>query len=205
MRKIKLGFKKYADAALLLVAQAVLQSLTGNPFYSTPIPGLAVFQTAIDDYSAALTLAKDRGKNNVAAKNARKQELIELMIQLAKYCMLTAGTNLEALISSGFPLTKTPQPAPPIEAPVIIKMDNGVNSGDLAIAVSKSKGSQSFVFEYTPDAITDSSVWTAVNSTTSKITLSGLEPGKKYWIRVTAIGSKGQVVTCEAVLTKVVQ
>lgn len=205
MKKINLGFSRYADAVLLVVAQTILAALTGNLYFPTPTPTLAVLQAAVDDYAAALSAAKDRGKNNVAAKNTRRKELIALLQQLGRYCMLTAGTNIDALISSGFELSKTRQPMPPIEAPSITKMDNGVNSGDLLIAVDRPKGAKGYIFEYTLDAITDSSVWTSITTTTSKATIAGLEPGKKYWFRVTIIGAKGQAVTCEPVLSKVVQ
>ena len=182
-----------------------MQNLTGSTIYVSPTPTLAVFQTGIDDYATALSAAKDRGKNNVAAKNARKKELVDLLVQLANYCMLTANSDTEALVASGFPLTKIRQPTPPLEAPVIKKMDSGANSGDLLVVIGKVKGSSGALFEYTADPITENSVWTGQNSTSCKTVLTGLVPGKRYWIRVTIFGYKKQSITCEPVLSKVIQ
>lgn len=204
MKRIKVGFKRLADAIILLVARTVLQNLTGNLFYVTPTPTLAVLQTAINDYDAALTAAKDRGKNSVAAKNARKEELADLLVQLSNYCMATNST-LEALVSTGFDLTKNRTPVPPVEAPVILKIENGINSGDIIVTIDAVKGRKAFLIEYTPDPITADSVWVSQNTCTCKTTITGLEVGKRYWIRVTVFGKGQQAATCEPVLTKVIQ
>lgn len=204
MKKIKIGFTQFADAVILLIARTVLQNLTGNIYYATPTPTLANFLTCINDYDAALTAAKDRGRNSVAAKNARRKDLVNMMVQLAAYCMAT-DASLEALISTGFELTKTRTPLPPVEAPVITKMENGINSGDLVIAIGDVKGKRAFLIEYTQDPLTADSVWEFQNSSVCKNTISGMEAGKKYWIRITVIGKAQQTATCEPVLTKVIQ
>jgi hypothetical protein len=40
---------------------------------------------------------------------------------------------------------------------------------------------------------------------TWKTVLTGLVPGKKSWLRVTIIGVKKQSITCEPVLSKMIQ
>lgn len=74
MKKLNLGFGKYSDSNLLVAGQAILVAMTGNTHFPTPSPTLATVTTAINDYSAALSAAKEGGKTNVATKNAKKNK-----------------------------------------------------------------------------------------------------------------------------------
>jgi hypothetical protein len=76
MKKVNLGFSKYTEANLLVIAQAILAALTTNAFFPTPVPTLAVLQTAITDYSEALSAAKDGGKTNIAVKMPARKSLL---------------------------------------------------------------------------------------------------------------------------------
>lgn len=75
----------------------------------------------------------------------------------------------------------------------------------LVMLLGDVKGKKAFLIEYTTDPITADSVWQFQNSATCKTTISGLEVGKKYWIRITVIGKGQQTATCDPVLTKVIQ
>ena len=205
MKKINLGFGKYSDANLLVLAQASAAALTGNSYYPTTSPTLAQYQTFIGSYSDALSAAKDRSKNNVAAKNAAKVALINTMVSLAMDLMKTADGNLQALISTSLPLSKQRQPMPPLDKPQIMKMEDGVNSGELLVIIAALLGARTFVYQYTEDPLTAGSVWQGQNATTTKVLLSDLEPGKRYWIRVIAYGTNEQEVYSEAILSPIIR
>lgn len=206
MKKILLDFSRYADGPLLVLSQAILAALTGNAFFpALSNPSLADFQTAVNAYEAALAAAADRGRNNVAAKYARKTELINLLFKMALQCMKVADSNLEALISSGFPLSKTKAPLPPLGIVTIDRIELGLNSGELAVFLLSLTGARTYVYQYTPDPLTPDSEWTNLNSTITKETITGLEVGKRYWIRVIAYGTNNQMTVCDPVLSKIVQ
>jgi hypothetical protein len=205
MQRINLGFGRYTDAALLVIAQAILAALTGNTFFPTPTPTLAALQTAVEAYSEALAAAVDGGKTAVAAKNARKQELMDLLVQLGIYVMLTANGDVEMLSSSAFPLTKDRQPLPPLEKPEITKMESGINSGELHVSINAVKGARTYVYQYTLDPLSQGSNWVSNNSTLVKFGFNNLEVGKKYWCRVVAYGKNEQMVVSDPVLSRVVQ
>jgi hypothetical protein len=205
MKKINLGLSRYTDAALLVLAQAILAALTGNAFFPTPVPALSLLQTVINDYIAALSAAQEGGKTNVATKNARKQDLIELLIQLANYVMLTANGDEVMLTSSGFPLSKGKQPLPPMQQPEILKLENGINSGELHITIGRVAGAKMYVYEYTLDPLADNPDWQSSNSTLVKFIFNNLEAGKKYWFRVAAYGKNEQAVYSNPVLSRIVQ
>ena len=153
---------------------------------------------------AALSAAQEGGKTNVATKNARKQELIDLLIQLGNYVMLTANGDEVMLTSSGFPLTKERQPLPPLVQPEIVKLENGINSGELNVIITSVPGARTYVYQYTQDPLTDNSNWASNNSTLVKFSFNNLEAGKKYWCRVAAYGRNEQVVYSNAV-SRIVQ
>lgn len=205
MRKIKLDFDRYGDDALLVLVNFLVLSLTGNVFFPTTDPTLASFQTVIDAYASALSAAQNRGKTEISAKNARRQELIDLLISLANDVTKQANGNEEALVSSGFPLTKTRQPKPPLGNPVIAKVEVSDIAGQLDVTLNSLDGARTFVYRYTPDPIVEGSVWTSINSTQVKQTLTGLETGKRYWIQVVAYGTNNQMTMCDPVLSKIVQ
>jgi len=205
MRKIKSDFERYGDAALLVLVEFLLLSLTGNIFFPVIAPSLANFQTAITAYSTALSAAQNRGKAEIAAKNARRQELIDLLLSLANDITKQADGSEEALVSSGFPLTKTRQPKPPMGIPVIAKIEVSDNAGQIDVTLDSLDGARTFVYRYTPDPIVEGSVWASRNSTLVKQTFTGLETGKRYWIQIVAYGTNNQMTMCDPVLSKIVQ
>lgn len=205
MKKINLGFSRYTDAALLVLAQAILDALTGNTFFPTPTPTLASLQTSITEYMDALSAAQEGGKTNVATKNARKQDLIEMLIQLGNYVTLTSNGYEVMLASSGFPLAKERQPMPPLVKPEITKIESGINSGELNVFINSIKGARTYVYQYTLEPLSESSNWVSNNSTHVKFAFDNLEAGKKYWCRVIAYGRNEQEVFSDPVLSRIVQ
>lgn len=205
MRKLNLGFSRYSDPNLLVKSQAILASMTGNSFFSTPSPSLAILQTAIDEYATALSAAKEGGKTNVATKNAKRTALVQLLVGLGNYVTFTAAGDVVAMVSSGIDLSKEPQPSAPLPTPVIASVEDGVNAGELKVIIYKVAGARTYIYQYTQDPLTESSEWISRNSTLVKLTLSGLQSGKKYWIRVIAYGNNGQEVYSDPVLTRIVQ
>ncbi len=91
----------------------------------------------------------------------------------------TAEGDEATLISSGFTLAKSGQPAPPITDQGI-QVENGLNSGEMITSVTRVLGAKSYIHQYTPDPITDNSQWTSVTSTKRKNVFTGLEPTKIY-------------------------
>ncbi|MBO9681175.1 MAG: fibronectin type III domain-containing protein [Flavisolibacter sp.] len=205
MKRIKFEFRRYADGVLLVFSKSVVAALTGNAFFPSLSPSLATVQTAINAYDDSLAAAKEGGKANIAAKNARKAELVDVLTNLGLDVMKTCDGNEEMLGTCGFPLIKTPQPQPPLGTPVISKIELGQSTGELLVVIKTLKGARGYVIEYTEDPLGDDAVWHSQNSTTLKTLLSGLVSGKKYWIRVVAYGKGDQVMVSDPALSRLVQ
>jgi hypothetical protein len=64
---------------------------------------MEVFGAGVAAYVMQLAKAATRDTNAIAAKNARRAELIALCEQLGNSVTNTANGNVEMLVSTGFP------------------------------------------------------------------------------------------------------
>lgn len=189
--KISVSFTKFSDADILTKSEHILQSMTGNVSFPNPIPTLAELQTAIDAYSVALTNAKGLGKVPVAIKNQTRAVLEQLLFQLGMFVMYVANGDETILITSGYTLTRTPEPNY-ITSPGNVTLENGVTSGELVCAVKSQKAVKSYLHQITAELPAENTVWESNASSRSRYVFTNLQPGKQYWIRVAAIASNEQ-------------
>jgi hypothetical protein len=197
-------YKKWSDVKLSVETQRIKLSMFENPFFPNPEPNMTVFGDAIAAYVSQLAKAGTRDSSAIAAKNVRRARLIELVTTLGYSVADQAKGDVEALVSSGLPLKKRRELIT-LTAPVNLRIINGSNSGELMLSVNTIKGASSFGFEYTVDPPTDKSVWIKTICSTSKCTVKGLEPGKKYWFRAFVTGARGQQITGEMMQSPYVQ
>ena len=189
--KIKFSFIRLTDSDLETKAGFILQSMTGNPNFLTPIPTLVDLQTALTIYSSALVNAEDRSRLRIAEKIQARQNLELLLGQLGMYVMYIANGDDVILTSSGFTLANVPEPQT-IANPGQVTLSNGVSSGEMLAIVKAVYGAKSYIHQITANPLTDNSVWTNVTSSRSKMRYSNLKAGSKYWVRIAAIGSQNQ-------------
>ena len=201
--KITTGFQRLSDAKLLTKSLDIYASMNGNPFFITPTPAMADVNGSILAFQAALTSAAARERTQVILKNHARASLITMLKELANYVTFTANGAAGVLSSSGFDMRKVPEPVY-VPKPSKILVQDGLNSGELTVSVSKPRGARSFVHQYTPDPLTASSIWVSVPSTSKTCTFTGLEKAKNYWCRVGVVGSNGQLVYSDPV-SRVVQ
>ena len=189
---LRLNFAKFSDSDMLKKAHQILQDMTGNPFFTSPIPSLADLQLAITTYSTALVNATNLGRLYVAEKNKARNDLELVLRQLGMYVMYIANGSDVVLISSGFDLAKQPE-ARSITTPGSVNLSSGITTGQLVAQVTAQAAAKSYTHEYTLYPVTAASVWKANPSSRSKSTFNGLEAGKKYAVRVGIVGNNEEV------------
>lgn len=192
INKIKRGTSNLQDAALSVLAQHILENMTGNANFPTPTPTLPVYTTAYNNYVEALGEAKNRDKEKVLIKNLRRSKLKETINQLFDYVNLTGGTNIEVLSSSGFPLAKERTPVGDMPKPESFKTTLGDGAGEVHLRVKKVKGADSYVYQHIISPSPEVENWTTINDPSSRITVKNLESGALYKFRVAAVGATGQ-------------
>lgn len=191
-QKINLSFSGYTDADFENKVAHILNSITGNSSFPAPIPALADVQAALTKYSADLIAAATLDRVAVAKKNQSRAELELLVAQLGMYVMFVANGDVAILTSSGFTLSKQPEPRY-ITNPGNVTLSNGLSSGEMVASVNAVPGARSYMYQIVETEPTDTTVWETITVTRSKYTFTGLVPGKRYWIRVAATGRDEQV------------
>lgn len=191
MPKINLGFSRFSDANFLAKSNHIYLKLNGNAYFPDPNPTLAAVLAAINDYSARLNEAQELGKDNVAEKNKSRQVLEGLLKTLGLWVMFTANGNLTMLISSGYDITKEPEPGKLGDMGPLM-LSNGNVPGTLKVKADRPAAAQSFIHQITDTLPTESTVWKSTTTGTCRFTHSSLQPGKQYWVRVIATATKGQ-------------
>lgn len=188
--RISISFSKFADASFLQKALFIITCMTNNIYFTSPVPTLVVVQAAYDKYAAALNAAAALGRQQVLDKNIARKELEDILAQLGRYVMFIANGDEAKLGSSGFTITKYPQPRVLLN-PGNVTITIGSNPGELISQVPM-QNATGFNHQITDALPTLDTVWSNFITSTSKHTFTGLIPGKQYWVRVIALGTRKQ-------------
>lgn len=202
--RITNGFDKLSDADLEVRSNNIASMMTGNPYFTTPVPSLVTLQDTIEEFTEALAKAKTGSSLDKAVKNQARQDLIEVLHTLSTYVLFTSDGDTVAALSSGFTIAKQPTTSPELVAAENQKLDDGANIGELDFSFDKVANAKSYMYQYTPDPLTENSDWQSLVGTVRKVSFTNLESGKKYWCRVMAIGINGQGVYSEPI-SRIVQ
>src|SRR5690606_15045409 len=82
----RIGFSKTRDKELQLIAKTILDAMTDNSNFPSPIPSLAELKTLLNDYSAKLAVAyKPGSREDKALKRESRRRLEACLQQLAYY------------------------------------------------------------------------------------------------------------------------
>ena len=124
-----------------------------------------------------------------AKKDLRASILIKLGI-LAEYVTLTCGGDRTKLLSSGFELNRA-RGEKSLSTIKELKV-TAERTGEANTRVKKVAGAKAYIHQYTPDPLTEESVWVSKFVTDSRYTFTGLKSKEKYLFQVIAIGLNGQ-------------
>lgn len=197
--KMKNGFARLGDAALLLKANIILKAMTANPHFPSPSPTLAEVTDTSTAYALAVELAANGGRQQIAEKNQLKAALIGQLQLLSHYVLYCAAGDVAVAVGSGFAISAPRSARPPLTAPAGLVLTNGLNRGELLLKQRRVPNVLSYQYQITPHPMTPESQWHSVDCTQSKYLFKGLESGKEYCCRVIAVGAKRQLTYSEAV------
>ncbi len=189
-QKAIVSFTKVRDSEIANTAQNIVNKMTINPYFTDPQPPLITIQEYIAAYSSALVKAKDGSKEDTANKNACRLTLETALFTLGNYVNLVAENDVVKLESSGFPLSKLPEPIGILEAPTLT-VHYGNNPGELIIEISVVPKASGYIVLYsTLPAPADNNEWYETVFSGTRGTLSNLKSETKYVIKAAAISSE---------------
>jgi hypothetical protein len=194
-QRVATGFTSYTDGSLFIKSQTIGASMANNPTYPTPVPTLEAIGEAIGLFGG--NLAAKPSKENTQEKRQNRIVLIDLLNRLSLYVSAT-GETLAEWESSGFSLTSIPQPVGVLATALNFTV-KPFQAGSINLSLNKIEGADGYCFQYAPLVAGQPLVWESVQSTKTRITVSGLLSGTQYAFRVYGIGSNPTIVYSDQV------
>lgn len=192
-RKLALNFRNHSGPDLITDAHRVVNKLADNEYFPEVKPMLAPILETAKQLQLAVVNASDGDSLKIIIKNDIKEKLIALLRELGDWIEKHSNGDDLAMVSSGFMLAK-PRKEISLQAPVEFMIMPGKNMGEIIMQVKRVNGAKAYMFQYTPDPLTDDSKWKTINSTKRKIVITQLPLGVKFFFRMAAIGPRNQVV-----------
>lgn len=191
-------FVTETDSDLLTLAGSIIEGLTGNAYFQNPVPSIAVVTAVRDAYKESLVAAGSGKRTAIITKQESRLVLEDMLNKLGNYVNTIARGNDVALASTRFPLTKQPEPAY-LGSFEKISLAPGANGGTLECKLTRVKNSKAYTFMITEDPQPDESLWRSYTTTMCSYTFTNLQPGKKYWVKVSVAGTRGQSIQSNAI------
>ncbi len=128
----------------------------------------------------------------------RSAELDGVLAMLALYVENASGGDKAKIESAGFSVRNPPAPIGTLPAPVDLQVVPSEHSGTADVAWKAVRGAKAYTIERAEDA--PALDWTVIgNSTKREASLNSMVSGRKYWFRVSAIGTAGQSASSDPV------
>lgn len=184
------SFYKLTTAEKIVKARFYAKQLTGNANFATPDPTPTQINTAATALETAYNEAADGSKTKKATAKTAEAALDAIIILFVAYVQFASKGDETIIRSSGLEIKENNNTAQPLVQVIGLTLETGINEGEIIVSWDKVDKSRVYKLEKSPDGSTN---WQpAGESTKSTITLTGLPTATKLWLRVAAIGAKGQ-------------
>jgi len=183
--RISLSFGKLPDGNLEAFASGVVQNMTGNTAFPTPLVSMADLTAGITAFHDALGATAQGGTQTTAYKNQMRASLLSLLRNEAYYVQTACGGDLATLLSSGFQNTSDNRARSPLSQPVILLLTNPM-SGQLGVKIGALPNAYGYEVRFKSPV----GEWLSAGTFTSTrgVVINGLTAGIVYTVQVRAIG-----------------
>lgn len=193
MKTIKAEVNGLNAEALIAKSEYVEGQMTGNANFATPNPTIAAVTAAREALVTAVANATSRATAAIALRNERAATLRKLLGNLATYVNNVSNGDVEKALSSGFALSKQPEPSSHLKPPADLDVRVSDFEGCIDLnwkGVDDARMYQVYINDADPS---DPKGWTMVAvSSRTRTRITDLVPGKFYSFRVTALGRIGE-------------
>jgi hypothetical protein len=185
-RKINIEFGRYKQADLAMKAKHIITCLKDNPHFPPPVLCLDEVIEASNEYSVAACYTRD-GKLRTQVKKAAREKLINALRRLGVYITVECRSNVEKMFSSGFDVSKIPEPIGETPKPSNFKVIHR-GKGMIRLKCNRIKYSKGYSWEWRK---IDEERWNLNTTTAASILLEHLQSGKEYIFRVRVTRTSG--------------
>ena len=187
----RLKLASLSDQQLDDYAQNKVDSMTGNVNFPTPAPTIESVASALDAFHKAVSKALTGTVADTADKNAKRVIIEGLLTQLAEYCAFTVNGNIAIYLTSGFDYKRHATPSGILPAPQNLLPKRGANDGQVKLTWKKVINNHGYELRWAYDSVTPDAMTNMVPYSSTRVTLSGLQSGKRLYAFVHAVGSHG--------------
>ncbi len=170
---------------ILLKATSIVEKMTGNAHFPTPVPTLASISAAITLASNALALAQTKAKGTSSPMHAAVKTLVGLLKQLLAYVEAIANSDepngIAIIESAGMSVRK-----PATRKPKVFTAVTGPTPGSVLLN-TKAQPRSVYIYQMTTDPTTLTSWVTISTSQVVKYLKTGLTSNTKYYFRVAVV------------------
>lgn len=192
MKRIKLELKDLSPEELVsfaLRAKAKLESETTFNSLEADLTKLAGAATSLEGRNNNFKSAEQLVISTLDLRDTQRREVERLLRVLGVGVEHTAAGDTQVLLASPFELQAEPTPVGPMPAPQNVRVTASEMEGEIIARWKTVRGAKSYVVECCLEGAPD---WSQAGVTTkARITLKGLNSGKKYRVRVRAVGAAG--------------
>lgn len=190
---IKLALASLSNLRVLALLRRVIQMLTGNANFPTPLVPLADMELLANKLDDAIAEAKEGSRVSKYQRNTFVAQAKVMLASQADYVRAVSKGDADMLVTSGFDMAKQPEHYGVPSAPVKLTSRATNVSQEVEVRWPKSTGVLGHrVFMTDKDPVTDP-VWQYVDFTSrTSFVFTGLESYKPYWFSVTSIGAAGE-------------
>ena len=193
MITIKANVSRLNAEQLAAKSAYVEAEMANNQNFSQPTPTLQEVAAAREALQEAIVAAKSRARADIAVRNARTLTLRNLLSNLARYVNTASTGDEEKALSSGFELSRRPEPSTHLAPPsgLDVRVSDFEGCIDLRWkVVDDARMYQVYINDGEPSDPTRWSMVAVSSRTGTRIT--DLVPGKFDSFRVTALGRIGE-------------
>lgn len=183
--RVSLRFNRLPDADFLGFAANIIDKMSGNTLFPTPLVSMAELQSRLDAFNSALVATGQGGTVATAAKNQCRAELLSALRREASYVQGICRHDEAGMLSSGFQPVKQNNLQSPLERPDILKILNA-RSEQLVLSVTPVRNARNYQVQWRIGR----AEWQdgGVFSKARRLEVGNLTPGTMYELRVRALG-----------------
>ncbi len=195
MAQVKLNLKDLTVPEKIQMGRQVITAMTGNSNFVTPNPTLAALTAVTDQLETvfnAAQLKKLQWATAVDVQNASDKLWETAFTQEASYVQSASGGDATKILSSAMGVRDAAHPSDLPAQPQDPAVTEGDNDGELDFHWDGVKGKTAYVVQILAGE-NPSGAWGSDKTVTkSKIEITGLVSGTRYWLRVCAVNAAGQ-------------
>ncbi|MGI8436758.1 MAG: hypothetical protein ACR2NX_07620 [Chthoniobacterales bacterium] len=189
--RVSLDFASLIDARLITFVRNVVTLMGGlTALYAKPEPPLADVTASVNSFEVATQTELNRGKIEIGARKMARASLLTLMRQLAAYVEGNCLNDVQNIIATGFSPVRGASSKVPMTVPRNQRLQYTGMSGELLFVFVSVANARNYSVQ---TALNPEGPWTDVPllSTSTRVKLTGLTPGKVVWARARANGASG--------------